>query len=277
MVYRAPPAVRHFQRGALIGRGSSGTVYEALDLDRGCLIAVKEIEFPEDLAEDEGWVQRLREVMSEVRLMADLPRHEHIVQFYGVTREDFKVHVLMEHVSGGSLRSLLLKYGPLPERVAIAYTHQVLEALTFLHSQGIVHRDIKGANVLVTTAGVIKLSDFGAAKIVRGCDGNLPTSLHGTPYWMAPEVVRQAGHGAPSDVWSVGATVLEMLTGHAPFHDLSPAAAFLKIGHCQTEVPLPGTVPGRARGFLRRCFVRDPTCRATPSELLRHPWLVLSE
>jgi serine/threonine protein kinase len=263
--------VQDWKRGDVIGRGSSGTVYEGMDSRLGRLVAVKEVEFPEDLAEDEGALKRLRMVMSEVRILSGL-HHPNIVQCLGVQQDDFKVYLFMELVQGGSVRSLITKYGALSEAVAARYTCQMLRGLHFLHSQGIVHRDVKGANVLVDHTGTCKLSDFGAARIVQADD--TPKSLHGTPYWMAPEVIRQAGHGAPADVWSVGATVVEMLTAKAPFQDLAPAAAFMKIGNYTTEVPLPPGVSVRCRTFLQRCFVRDPACRATCQELLRHPWIL---
>eukprot|EP00759_Apiculatamorpha_spiralis_P014051 PhF_6_TR20806/c0_g1_i1/m.29891 len=265
-----PVPVLEWRKGSEIGRGATGTVYEGIDTQFGRLIAIKQIDFPEDLAEDPEALKRLHLVLQEVRLLMTL-QHDNIVQFLGVDRQDFRVYLLMEYVQGGSIRHLLTKYGPLTESVAARYAEQILKGLCFLHSRGIVHRDIKGANILVDKDGRCKISDFGAARIVSSDD--VPKSLHGTPYWMAPEVIRQQGHGSPADIWSFGSTVVEMLTGKPPFVDMAPAAAFMKIGQVHTEMPVPQHLSSKCRQFLLRCFVRDPLCRATAMELLKHPWI----
>lgn len=114
---------------------------------------------------------------------------------------------------------MIQKYAPLSEQLIRLYTKQILKGLEYLHSHQLIHRDIKAANVLVDRKGVCKLSDFGTAKMIFGMDEKL-NSLKGTVNWMAPEVIKQSGYGRYADIWSVGCTVYEMLTGGPPWSDI---------------------------------------------------------
>lgn len=110
------------------------------------------------------------------------------------------------------------------------YSRQILEGLHYLHSHRIVHRDIKGANILIDNNGIAKLADFGAATNLIQSDDN-PKSLHGTPYWMAPEVIHQTGHSRQADIWSLGCTVIEMFTGKPPWNQFkTQVSALFHIG-----------------------------------------------
>lgn len=146
--------------------------------------------------------------------------HPNIVKYYytDISSDGQGVDIVLEFVPGGSIRSLLDKFAAFDERLVKIYTRQMLEGLKYLHINGIVHRDLKCANVLVDNMGVIKLSDFGASKrIVQDYnneldEGSLSKSVKGSPYWMAPEVIKRTGHAKPADIWSLGCCVLEMLT-----------------------------------------------------------------
>jgi serine/threonine protein kinase len=136
--------------------------------------------------------------------------------------------LLLLVMSGGSLHSILSEFGSLDEEVIAVYTRQILEGLTYLHKRHIIHRDIKGANILITNTGVVKLSDFGCSKTLNGL--STPTGaamdasfrrIKGTIPFMAPEVIRQTGHGRKSDIWSVGCVVIEMATGSMPWAQFS--------------------------------------------------------
>jgi serine/threonine protein kinase len=135
------------------------------------------------------------------------------------------VDILLEFVPGGSIRQLLDKFLAFDERLVKLYTRQMLDGLQYLHEKGIIHRDLKCANVLVDNMGVIKLSDFGASKkIIQNFDQygsvveeQLSKSVIGSPYWMAPEIVKKIGHGKPADIWSLGCCVIEMLTSQPPW------------------------------------------------------------
>ncbi|KAG1359054.1 hypothetical protein COCNU_08G005000 [Cocos nucifera] len=135
-------------------------------------------------------------------------------RYLGTVREEDTLNIFLEFVPGGSISSLLGKFGSFPESVIRTYTKQLLQGLEYLHQNGIIHRDIKGANILVDNKGCIKLADFGASKqVAKLATMNAAKSMKGTPYWMAPEVILQTGHSFSADIWSVGCTVIEMATG----------------------------------------------------------------
>ncbi|KAH0389234.1 hypothetical protein KCU92_g136, partial [Aureobasidium melanogenum] len=148
---------------------------------------------------------------------------------------------------------------------------QVLNGLLYLHEQGVIHRDIKGANILTTKEGLVKLADFGVA--TRKDTGLHESSVVGTPYWMAPEVIELSGATTASDIWSLGCTVIELLDGRPPYHKLQPMPALFRIVN-DDHPPLPEGASPAVRDFLMQCFQKDPNLRVTAKKLLKHPWIL---
>ena len=151
-------------------------------------------------------------VREEVRILRDL-NHMNTVQFMGTMLEGNVVNIFMEIIPGGSLEKLLKTYKAFEERLFENYTRQIMEGIKYIHSKNVVHRDIKGKNVMLMVNGVIKLIDFGCARQLSQQSSNsmLLMSVKGTPYWMSPEVIRQKGHNSKADIWSCGCTVFEMV------------------------------------------------------------------
>ncbi|NXM84042.1 M3K3 kinase, partial [Oenanthe oenanthe] len=261
----------NWRLGKLLGRGAFGEVYLCYDADTGRELSVKQVPFDPDSQETSKEVNALE---CEIQLLKTL-RHERIVQYYGCLRdpEEKKLSIFVEYMPGGSIKDQLKAYGALTENVTRKYTRQILQGVFYLHSNMIVHRDIKGANILRDSAGNVKLGDFGASKRIQTIcmSGTGIKSVTGTPYWMSPEVISGEGYGRKADVWSVACTVVEMLTEKPPWAEFEAMAAIFKIATQPTNPQLPDGVSSCCRNFLKQIFVEEKR-RPTAEDLLRHPF-----
>eukprot|EP01062_Namystynia_karyoxenos_P014009 TRINITY_DN1503_c0_g1_i2.p1 TRINITY_DN1503_c0_g1~~TRINITY_DN1503_c0_g1_i2.p1 ORF type:complete len:766 (+),score=189.24 TRINITY_DN1503_c0_g1_i2:137-2434(+) len=269
-----------WMKGQLLGRGQFGSVYLAL-LPHGQALAVKQIDASQqDEEETQTYVR-------EIELMRSLD-HPNIVKYYFASYEeaDQLINLFMEYVPGGSLARLVRQMDDvLGEDQARAYTVQILHGLQYLHGHNIIHRDIKGDNVLIDTAGgQCKISDFGSSKNVQGTVGGTAAAagtISGTPNWMAPEMIIQQGnlgrHASKADVWSVGCTVVEILNrGKPPWPPFQSLwAAVYHITHAE-GLPdgIPETLSVSCRQFVEKCLIRDPVVRPSVTELLSHTWVL---
>ncbi|KAJ4469388.1 hypothetical protein C8J55DRAFT_564466 [Lentinula edodes] len=263
-------------KGALIGAGSFGKVYLGMDASTGRLMAVKQVELPNGSAPNlERKQSMLTALEHEIELLQDL-QHDNIVQYLYSTLEDDCLNIFLEYVPGGSVTALLRNYGAFEETLVSNFTRQISLGLSYLHERGIIHRDIKGANILVDNKGGVKISDFGISKKVdvqalTGARVHRP-SLQGSVFWMAPEVVKQSAHTQKADIWSVGCLVVEMLTGEHPWAQLTQMQAIFKIGS-SAKPTIPSDISSEAHDFLTRTFDVDYEARPSASELLRHPFI----
>uniref|UniRef100_A0A672HCE2 Protein kinase domain-containing protein n=1 Tax=Salarias fasciatus TaxID=181472 RepID=A0A672HCE2_SALFA len=269
--HKSPSAPVTWRRGKLLGQGAFGRVYLCYDVDTGRELAAKQVQFDPDSPETSKEVGALE---CEIQLLKNL-HHERIVQYYGSLRDrsEKTLTIFMEYMPGGSVKDQLKAYGALTENVTRKYTRQILEGMSYLHSNMIVHRDIKGANILRDSEGNVKLGDFGASKRLQTIcmSGTGIRSVTGTPYWMSPEVISGEGYGRKADVWSLGCTVVEMLTEKPPWAEYEAMAAIFKIATQPTNPLLPQHASDQARDFIRCIFV-EAKHRPSAEELLRHPF-----
>ncbi|POM77526.1 STE/STE11 protein Kinase [Phytophthora palmivora] len=270
-------------RKEMIGQGAQGSIYRCEETKTGREVAVKVI-----------WTRELpppavEAVKREVKTMKRL-RHRHLVRYLQATeKKQCELRIYMEYAAGGSLSSRLSRSGALPLALVKRYTRQLCEALQYLHQNGIAHRDIKCANILLTaqkggdddgSRADVKLADFGTFKVIGSA--SLVGGLKGTPHWMAPEVIRQQNmeeddnheRWFQADVWSLGCATLEMITGCSPWQQYSnPLTAMYQIVSSENTPTIPADASDETSSFLKLCLQRNPEHRATITQLLAHPFL----
>ncbi|KAM7260032.1 hypothetical protein ACFE04_015773 [Oxalis oulophora] len=257
-----------WKKGKLLGRGTFGHVYLSFNSESGQMCAIKEVR---GFSDDQSSRERLKQLNQEINLLSQLS-HPNIVRYYGSELCEESLCVFLEFVSGGSIHKLLQEYGPFREPVIQTYTRQILSGLAYLHGRNTVHRDIKGANILVDPNGEIKLADFGMAKHITAATAML--SFKGSPYWMAPEVVMNTnGYTLAVDIWSLGCTVFEMATAKPPWSQFEGVAAIFKIGNSKDLPEIPDHLSSDAKSFVKLCLQREPSARPTAAQLLDHPFV----
>ncbi|KAF0935080.1 hypothetical protein E2562_030324, partial [Oryza meyeriana var. granulata] len=259
-------------RGKCVGKGAFGTVHVAVDRATGRAFAVKSVEAKSAPAAAMACLER------EIRILKRLSS-PYVVEYLGDDGNGATTRNLhMELVPGGSAAEAAAARGGLGEGGARGVVRRVVAALRYLHNvAGVVHGDVKGRNVLVGCDGGsgAKLADFGAARLVS--DAAVPRGPLGTPAWMAPEVARGGAPTPASDVWSLGCTAVELLTGKRPWSELGGACEvgelLFLIGFGGKRPELPACVSDSCRDFLDRCLRRDAGERWSCEQLLRHPFL----
>ncbi|XP_021902465.1 mitogen-activated protein kinase kinase kinase 3-like [Carica papaya] len=258
-----------WKKGKLLGRGTFGHVYAGFNSESGQMCAIKEVTIALD---DKSSKECLKQLNQEILLLSEL-QHPNIVQYYGSKLDEDKLSVYLEYVSGGSIHKLLSEYGPFEEPVIRSYTRQIISGIAYLHGRNTVHRDIKGANILVDPNGEIKLADFGMAKNISWCSSGI--SFKGSPYWMAPEVIMNTnGNSALAvDIWSLGCTVVEMATSKPPWNQFEGVAAIFRIANSKEYPEIPSYLSENAQNFIKLCLQRDPSVRPTAPQLLQHPFI----
>ena len=262
----APTRIGRYEVLRELGRGAMGTVYLARDSALGRLVALKTFRPGAPLPDPEDSTVLRRKMLREAQRAGTLS-HPNVITIFDVVEadgegeEDGAFFIVMEFVEGTGLDARLRK-GPVPLAEAVGIVEQIASALDHLHSRGIIHRDVKPANVLVTDDGRVKITDFGVA---RSADpsATLETEIYGTPHYMAPEQVRAGMVDARTDVFALGVLVYEMLTGTRPFLGATVAEVTHNILYGRLQAPnLRGApLPEPLQEVLARALASDPAER----------------
>ncbi|QPG74739.1 hypothetical protein FOA43_002072 [Brettanomyces nanus] len=255
--YRAEQFELHEQ----LGRGAFGVVYRGFDRVRKIDVAIKQVDLE---SSDE-----MDEIEQEIRMLSTC-HNDYITKYYGCFLKGFKLWIIMEYLAGGSC-SDLLEAGPFNESTVGLILTQLLHGLTYLHSNGKIHRDIKAANILVGSDGQVKIADFGVATQLSNNLSKRNTFV-GTPYWMAPEIIKHKEYTFTADIWSLGITAIELAYGKPPLSQYHPFDVLFRI---TDDLPptLGSNFTTEFNDFVSQCLNKDSTKRPSSVELLNHRFI----